>query len=482
MSADEALATRERLIASECDTERRIVIRGGYIVTMEDNAPFIGDVIIRGSQIEAVRPGGDSVVADAIIVDASNKIVLPGLIDSHVHAWEGQLRGIAPAARQSNYIAVTHAGTGPHYTPDDLAIGERLTAAQAINAGTTTIVDNCHNVRTRAHSDAAIEGLLASGIRAVHAAGNAQVGEAERHLPHDLMRVRDTYGLDGSGLVTLRMYDESPSLESWRFADEHGFDLCLELGPWTRGFDELARSGLMRPGHTYNHCTGVSSETWRRIAASGAAVNLCPRSDSQFGIGSFSPVLEANRAGVQEGLSSDNEVSYAHDLFSEMRTLFTLQRGLHFAAVAAGDADVPRLYEPLDVLRAATIGGALNAGLSEKVGTISPGKRADIVLLSLDDVTSRLWGAVIGTIVHFASIGTVDTVLIDGKLRKWGGHLVGIDYAALAAEGERSRDRLLGAMGVDPDELRGGVMREIPPRETDEMMRSYLDHSGGAPA
>ena len=475
MTLGPQLDVRDRILAAESDPGRRILLTGAHIVTMEREGVVVGDLLMRGSRIEAIRPGLILEVPDAIVVDASRTIVIPGLVDSHIHAWEGQLRGLAPDARQRNYIAVTHAGTGPHYSPEDLAIAERLTAAQAINAGTTTIVDNCHNSRSAEHSNAALEALLSSGIRAVHAVGAAQVGEHQHQLPQDLIRLRKEYPVSGDGPVSLRMYDDVPSLESWRFADEHGFDLCLELGPWTRNAEVLASSGLMRPGHTYNHCAGLSPEIWKAVADSGAAINLCPRSDSQFGIGSFAPALEPRRYGLQEGISSDNEVSYAHDLFTEMRTLLTIQRGLSAVAQSAGAAEAPVPYGAADVLRAATVGGALNAGLSSDIGSLAPGKRADLVLLSLDDVTTRLWGSVIGTVVDVAGIGTVDTVFIDGKVRKWGGHLVGIDYAALASAGERSRQRLLEAMGISLDEARRGLHRDIDETKADDTMKSYIE-------
>lgn len=453
-----------------------MLITGARIVTMGPQGVVSGDLLMRGSRIEAIGQGLADHVSDAIRVDATDRIVIPGLIDSHIHAWEGQLRGIAPDARQRHYIAVTHAGTAPHYTPDDIAIGHRLSAAQALNAGTTTIIDNFHNGRSRAHSEAAIEALIHSGIRAVHAAGGGQVGAHDHQLPADLPRLREELGHCGDGRVTLRMYDGTPSLDSWRFADEHGFDLCLELGPWTKNIESLARSGLMRPGHTYNHCTGISGEVWRAIADSGAAINLCPRSDSQFGIGAFAPALEPRRYGIQEGISSDNEVSYAHDLFAEMRTLITIQRGLALAAEAADETDSPELYGPTDALRAATVGGALNAGLADEIGTLEVGKRADLLILNLDEVTSRLWGSVIGTVVNTLGISAVDTVFVDGRLRKWAGSLVGVDYAALAEEGERSRDRLLAAIGISIDEVRAGVLRDPDEHGADDTMRAHLHH------
>ena len=139
---------------------------------------------MRGDTIEAVGRGlTEQVGDDAIVIDAGGTIIVPGLIDSHLHAWEGQVRGIAPDADFGEYMAITHNGLALHYRPEDLAIAERLSAAQAINAGTTTFIDNSHNSRSREHSDAAIEALLGTGIRAVYAAGDAQAGDRRRRLP-----------------------------------------------------------------------------------------------------------------------------------------------------------------------------------------------------------------------------------------------------------------------------------------------------------
>jgi cytosine/adenosine deaminase-related metal-dependent hydrolase len=196
---------------------------------------------------------------------------------------------------------------------------------------------------------------------------------------------------------------------------------------------------------------------WRAIADSGAAVNLVPRSDSQYGLGGFSPVLQANRHGIQEGISSDNELSYPHDLFAEMRTLLTIQRGLSFAAEYAGEPDVPPRYGVEDVLRAATVGGAINAGLRDEIGTIEVGKKADIVVIALDEVTTKLRGSDIGVVVNSGSATAVDTVFVDGKVKKWGGELVGVDYDALAHQGEASRAALLERFGATTDDIRAGL-------------------------
>jgi cytosine/adenosine deaminase-related metal-dependent hydrolase len=356
MSLRNQPGTRDRIVSAHNDPGRVLLVEGAMIIAMDGTEPFAGDVLIRGDRIEAVGPRLGEHVGDAIRVDATGCLLLPGLVDSHVHAWEGQLRGIAPDADFGEYMALTHDGLARHYRPEDIAIAEQLTAMQAVNAGTTTIVDNSHNSRSRAHSDAAVEALLSTGIRAVYAAGSAQAGEHENHLPDDLLRLRREYFDSGQDRVTLRLFDIQPSVASWTFARENGFGICAEMGSWVPNLDELIASGLMGPDHTYNHCSGIPADMWSAIADSGAAVNLVPRSDSHFGLGAFAPVLEAGRRGIAVGISSDNEISYAHDLFAEMRALLTVQRGLSFAAEFAGDPTAPPRYGAADVLHAATVG------------------------------------------------------------------------------------------------------------------------------
>jgi 5-methylthioadenosine/S-adenosylhomocysteine deaminase len=474
---------RDRILASAREQDARILLAGGHLVTMtgdDGGTGAVGDIVISAGRIEAVGAGLAERYPHAIEVDASRHIITPGFIDSHVHGWEAPLRGISPDATHSSYVALTHAGFALHYRPEDLAVAERLTAARALNAGTTTIVDNGHNARTRDHADAAAEALLGSGIRAIWAPANGQVGDHPRQLPADLLRLRDEFPLSGDGLVTLRMYDEHPSVESWRFADDNGFDVCLELGRWTPDVIGLARSGLMRPGHTYNHGLGIPAEMWRAIADSGAAVNLCPRSDTQFGLGAFAPVLEAGRHGIGFGISSDNELAYANDLFGEMRTLLTVQRGLLLQLDEAARAEAPARLTVYDALETATRGGARNAGLPGEIGGIEPGMRADLVLHALDDVTTALSGSVVGTVVNYAGAGTVDGVFVDGRLAKWGGELVGIDYSALVRDAERSRQHLFEAAGVSEDDVRRGLNPTMDLSRADDTARAYLGASTGS--
>jgi 5-methylthioadenosine/S-adenosylhomocysteine deaminase len=472
--------TLDRLVRDAPRPPERLLLRGGYVLTMDPALDdLIGDVLIRHDVIEDVGADLASRAGeDALVLDVTGQIVLPGLIDSHVHAWEGAIRGIAPDADFGNYMAITHGGIAKLMAPEDIAIGQRVTVAQALNCGVTTIVDNSHNARTAGHADAAIDALRSAGIRAVHAVGSPAAGGAGAQLPGDLLRLRDEYFGSGDGLLTLRMFDMTPSVDSWTFARAHGLDVVAEMGMWIPELDALLATRLMGEGHTFNHCSGLSDEQWRLIAESGAAINMVPRSDSQFGLGAFIPILQANRLGLQEGISCDNELSYGYDMFTEMRTLVTVQRGLSFGAEFDGEADVPAQYGPRDALRAATVGGALNARLSERIGSLTPGKKADIVVLDLDTVPTRPFGSLAGTVVNFANAGNVDLVLVGGIVKKSRGRLVGVDYQRVVGDAERSRDSLLDRFGVSLDDVRFDRGLDLEPDAADESVTAVAKASG----
>lgn len=470
----------DQLVRNVPEPPERLVLRGGFVITMDPAVgDFAGDVLIRGDVIEALGPGVSAHAGEnALVLDVSGEIVLPGLVDSHVHAWEGAIRGIAPDADFGNYMAITHGGIAKFMSPADVAAGQRVTVAQALNGGVTTIVDNSHNSRTAAHSDAAIEALRSAGIRAVHAVGSPAAGVAGQQLPGDLLRLRNEYFSSADQLLTLRMFDMTPNVESWTFARDNDLDVVAEMGMWIPELDALLATGLSGPGHTYNHCAGLTERQWQLIAAGGAAVNMVPRSDSQFGLGAFIPILQANRFGLQEGISCDNELSYGYDIFTEMRTLVTVQRGLSFGAQFGGESDVPARYGPRDAIRAATIGGALNAGLSDRIGSLTPGKRADVVVLDLDRVSSAPFGSLAGTVVNFAGIANVDLVLVDGIVRKCRGRLIGIDYETVVADAERSREALLNQFGVSLDDIRFDRGLNLQPDSEDENVTAVAKSSG----
>ena len=136
----------------------RTHIAGGIVVTMEPGAaPAAADIVVEDGRIAAIGAVGP--VADAKTIDAAGRIVLPGLIDSHVHTWQTGLRGIATDWTVPQYMRAMHRGLATRFRPDDIRIANLMGALAKLDAGVTTLVDWCHNNPTPEHTDAAIDGL-----------------------------------------------------------------------------------------------------------------------------------------------------------------------------------------------------------------------------------------------------------------------------------------------------------------------------------
>ncbi len=424
-----------------------LLVSGATIVSVDPKIGVVatGDILVRADTIVDVGPDlASRAAADATVIDARGTIAIPGFVDSHVHAWEGQLRGAGPMVDFGEYLGLTAFGHGPAYRPEDSFAGTLATALRALDAGITTLIDNAHNARTPDHSVAGVEALRDSGIRAVHAVGSP-FGAALDHVPSTAVAVRERYA---GPLLEVRLFETDPTPQLWRFARDEQLWVSTELGPHTPDLAErmevLHTAGLLGAEHTFNHCYDLSDRLWKLIGGSGAAVNLCPRSDAVFGLGStVLPVEPALRLAAAVGLSSDNEVSYRISMFAEMQALTLRHRAQRFRRAAAGDPLDPDPLTPLRVLQAATLGGAANAGLQHVIGSLTPGKQADIVLVRTADPTGPAKVDPVTWLTAFAEAADVDTVLVAGRLRKRHGRLVDVDLAAAQDLVHRSRTHLL---------------------------------------
>jgi 5-methylthioadenosine/S-adenosylhomocysteine deaminase len=425
-------------------TSTATLITGATVLPVDPAVPVLprGDLLIRDDLIADVGP--DLVAAagpDALIVDGAGMIAIPGFVDSHLHAWEAQLRGVAPQVDFAGYLGLTAFGAGPRYSPNDVRTGVRASALTALAGGITTLVDNAHDAVTPDHARAAVEGLRDAGIRGVSAVG-APFGADPTGIAALAAALRDEYA---GPLLGVRCFEVNPSVDSWREARDLGLWVSTELGPHTPGLDavfqDLAAAGLLGPDHALNHCYDLSSEVWSMIGHSGAAVNLCPRSDVAFALGSaVSPVARARAAGVAIGLSNDNEVSYGIDMFAEMATLHLRHRGEVLRRRAAGEPEVEDL-DPAALLHFATLGGAANAGLADLVGSLTPGKQADVVLLRVDDGPVPVLDP-LAAVTAFARPSSVDTVMVAGRMLKRHGRLLDPGLDQVRSEITASRARL----------------------------------------
>jgi 5-methylthioadenosine/S-adenosylhomocysteine deaminase len=444
--------TLERTWREAGAANQRLLLKGGTIVSLDPAVgDFVkGDVLIEGKKIVSVaaeiRPPGQ-----AQVIDATNTIVIPGFVDAHRHSWEGQLRRIIPDGAIGAYMATTHQGFARYYRPHDIYVGNLITALGCIDAGITCVIDNSHNSRSAAHSDAAVQALIDSGIRGVHASGAPQTGNWDRQWPQDLARLQKQFFASDDQLVTLRMY-AGMDRENWAVARRLGIRITTESNAAGRDFEEFLNEKLLGPDNTFNHCQGWPDAVWQRVKDSGATVNVCPRSDSQYALGEgVSALQKAIDHGIRPGFSIDNEVSYGTDMFTEMRVAFYIQRAMATYRKANGDAKAPALTGVREILECATIGGADCAGLLNKCGTLTPGKEADVVMIRTDDINLYPSNHAIGTVVHAADTRNIDTVIIGGRIRKLRGKLTGVNMDRFRQLADESRMYLFTQAGYKLD-------------------------------
>ncbi|WP_406419285.1 amidohydrolase family protein [Streptomyces sp. NBC_01614] len=438
---------------------RRILFTGATIVTMDPDLGVIngGDLLVEGDTITAV---GRHLDADgAVVVDATGTILTPGFVDTHRHAWQAQLRRIMPDVDDlGGYVMSTLAGYATVYRPEDMYIGTRLAALTAIDSGITTMLDFSHNSRTREHSDAAIEALVDTGIRGVHAAMGPHFGEWDRQWPGDLTRLKDQYFRSSEQLLTLRLAtlatDEiaGPVLaygpELARVAEELGIGVSVDAVFGTSSSEAVlrwAKDGILSPDVTLIHSTGLTSEAWKAMGGTGTTVALAPTSDAQIGLETAIPAVdEALAVGIRPGLSIDVEVALASDMFTQMRALHAIQRMRAVHAAYGTDNQLLRITTH-DVLDFATLQGAHTNGLAGVTGSLTPGKKADLLVIQAEDLNNMPLNDPIGTIVLGSDARNVSAVLINGEPRKWDGHVLDIDLNALRNEVHASREYVLNA-------------------------------------
>jgi 5-methylthioadenosine/S-adenosylhomocysteine deaminase len=431
---------------------RSILFKGGTIVTMDANVPNLatGDVLVEGDRIAAV--GADLKADHAEVIDAAGSIVLPGLIDAHHHAWLGVMRRMMPDVDDLfAYIDVVAETLGAHYRPLDMYLSTRLTAVASLDAGITTIIDACHSSRSPEHTDAALEALDSAGIRALHMVGAAMDKKASAaHLPQDLERLALNWN-DGTGRIRVGLFGQL-NLDWWKVARRLDMQILTEfIGDLARLTPEFAEPGVLGAHNIFNHCTRIPQETWQLFADAGVNVTVNPRSDALFGFDDESfAYQQAIDHGLTPALGIDLDTAFGSDLFGEMHALFGHQRAAMRYRRFRGEADAPAPISVEAVLQAATINGARAAGLERSIGSLTPGKQADIIMVRTNGVAVFPVNNAIGTIVQAVERSDVDTVMVAGQLRKRAGKLIDVDLAKLSAEVTASRDYLLDASGYRP--------------------------------
>ncbi|WP_158894104.1 amidohydrolase family protein [Amycolatopsis anabasis] len=429
--------------------EPRYLIRGGAVLSMD---PAVGDfpaadVLVEGRKIVAVGPDLD---ARAEVIDATGTIVLPGFVDTHHHQYQTALRGTLPEGLLGDYFDFVNLKMTPVYRPEDVYLAEFAASVSQLDAGVTTVVDTSHVNHSLERAEAAIAGLLEAGRRTVFTYSTFL---GEEHYARDLPVLRSRYFSSADQLLTLALNAELGDEVRAQWALARGLEIPLVshvLGQYGHAelLGQLGREGLLGPDNEFVHATGLTDEAWAVIRDSGGGVSLAVPIEMSMRHGT-PPILQALEHGVQPSLSTDVECTMTADFFTQMRSVYTLQRMLVNERSLAGlVGDLPQLLTPRDVLRFATVEGARTAHLADKIGTLTPGKEADLVLLRADALNVMPLNNIPAAVVTLMDRANVDTVLVAGRLRKFRGVLVDVDLDWLRGELEESRDYLFAAAGV----------------------------------
>jgi 5-methylthioadenosine/S-adenosylhomocysteine deaminase len=441
----------------------RILIKGGVVMSVDpDVGNFAkGDVLIEGSKIMEVGHHIDA--ADAHVIDASGKIVMPGFIDTHHHQFETGLRSTLSDAivvndgrpeNERNYYEKMLLGFSQHYRPQDVYINELYGGLAQLDAGVTTVMDVSQIHHSAEHSDAAIEGLRDAGRRGVF--GYFEGWWEGKEHPGGARRIREQYFSSDDQLLSMVMGGEiyiEGYEEMWEIGRELDLQIALHVVTtfgMTPTFDELAKKGVFGPDNIFIHMTGMTDDAWKAAADAGAHVSLSVPIEMHMRHGQ-PPIQKALDLGMTVSLSSDVECTMSADFFTQMRSLITLQRMHANEAALGGAEDFPALMNCAQAIRHATIEGAKGLRLDHKTGSLTPGKEADIILLDAEAINVAPLNNAPGAVVTLMDRTNVDTVMVAGQIRKWQGQLLGHDVEKLRRELEESRDYIFEKAGVQHD-------------------------------
>lgn len=448
-------------IDSQSLADRPVVFRNATVLTIDPSLGVIenGDVFVSGNSIVAVGPKLD--VPDGTLeIDAIGGILMPGMVDSHRHMWQTVLRGYGADWTLTNYFYFYYLNWGKIFRPEDIYAGNLLSAVEAIDAGVTTTVDWSHGLQTIAHADAAVDALESVPGRFVLGYGNLLgapwVWSAAPEF-RDFIRRR----IDGHGDM-LRMQMAFDVTGDPAFPEKAAFEVARELnlavtthaGVWgatnDTGIQQMYDGGFMTPNNIYVHAATLSHDSYHRIAATGGSVSVSAESESNAGQG-YPPTWLLRRHNIPVSLSMDTSVWWSADLFSAMRATLNADRSReHLEAHKLNNTVMLSHLRAEQVVEWATMGGAKALGMDDIIGSITPGKRADLVLIK-NDQSPAMFPVThpYGHVVFQAGRGDVHTVVVDGKIVKHNHQLIGDGLSRARSAITQSVEYIRGQMGED---------------------------------
>jgi cytosine/adenosine deaminase-related metal-dependent hydrolase len=418
------------------------VIRGASVLTVDDALGDFasGDVHIRSGAIVAV--GREVNAPGAEVIDARGMICMPGFIDTHWHLWISMLRPFVRSDVGALSVFPVSSRLGQHMTPQDHNVSAKLGIAEALSAGVTTVHNWCHNTRTPEHADADLSAMRDTGIRGRFAYGPAQGMSDDQTMDLEgLARIQRAW-MPNDGMLTLGICSRNVgggsigggargflsidmTKKDWGGARALGLPITLHTsGP--SPITALEAAGLLGPDVQLVHPLLTTPEERAILKNRGVSYSIAPvpesRRFSNLGVVQLGELLEA---GVKVSLSTDHTSNYKCDPFGALRVLYSLhQHRLHNKPAVS----LKRLVQ------LATLDGAVDLGIADRTGSLTPGKRADVILIRTTDINMTLGADPYETLISLAEPANVDTVIVDGRVLRRGGKFTALDQAKIVSD------------------------------------------------
>ncbi|OYD08303.1 amidohydrolase family protein [Paludifilum halophilum] len=444
----------------------RVLIKNGCVLTVDQSLGNFknADVFIEGGQIVSVEPNLH--VSDCEIVDATDMIVMPGFVDTHRHVWESVIRNAGADWSLTTYLNHLYfGGLGGTLRPEDVYIGNLLGALEALDSGVTTLLD-WSMINSPDHADEMIRGLKEAGIRAVFAHGTPLLEaeaywskESQLRHPEDCVRVKEQYFSSNDQLLTMGLAIRGPEFSSWE-STLHDIHLARELGvicsmhigfgSWgsvDRSIEKMYKARLLAPDLNLVHLNTISDEEFRLIEETGASVSVTPEIEMMMGHG-YPFTGKFTQYGGRPTIGVDVVTSTGGDMFAQMKFMLQAERArINQRILESGKMPETLSLKAKEVLEFATIDGARALGLNSKVGSITPGKQADLILIRATDLNLAPVNDPIGAVVLSAHAGNVDSVFVAGKAIKRHGKLLDIDFDQIRKRAANTRDYVFSKYG-----------------------------------
>ncbi|KAK0387605.1 hypothetical protein NLU13_3851 [Sarocladium strictum] len=445
----------------------------GHVVTMDDELGDFpsGAVLVQDGFIKAVGRREDIQVPDgAETIDCTGGVVMPGLIDTHRHVAWSLFRGCGYDQSLLEFLLDAYVRILPAQSPEHARLSGFIGGLEAINCGVTTMHDPADGCISHAHTEGEYRGLKDSGIRGYFTLGmsdgpydDAAKGEAGhtarlKHLDQlftennkekdPLMRV-GMY-LSHGGTVPFDMIAQEIRFAEQRnmFCTSH--TACLKHSALTDGFNERADAELLLPGHLYVHCTNLTEDQLHVLRKSGGKVSIAPETESQMGMG-IPPIRPCLDAGLKVTVGIDLTCGASPDLQAQLHLGLQMQRALDHDAKFHSRRKVPLTVEltARDALTWVTTNSADALGMASQIGSLTPGKRADVIFISTDRYMAPS-SNILGTTALSTTSADVDTVMIDGKLRKRHGKLLDFDLSQVRGQADAALAEIMTRMDAGP--------------------------------